>query len=400
MDVVVTSPRILVLSFYFEPDLSAGSFRTTSLVDALLRENPDVHVDVVTTRPNRYGSFASSAPSFEQRGRLRIHRIALPTHHSGMRDQSRAFFHYMQGTTQLVARERYSLVYATSSRLMTAALGARIARRLRAPLYLDIRDIFVETIADVLPGGIAPIFAPALDHLERWTVRAAAHVNLVSPGFADYFRARYPTQSFSFFTNGIDEDFIETTRAASDTPRVTDRPVRVLYAGNIGESQGLHAILPDLAQRMVGKAEFVVIGDGGRRAQLEKALADAAVTNVMLQPPVAREALLGAYQTADVLFLHLNDYDAFRKVLPSKVFEYAALGKPVWAGVAGFAAQFLATEVDNVAVFPPCDGEAALTVFNDLSLSDTPRPGFVEKYRRTRIMAEMADDILRVAGKA
>ena len=47
---------------------------------------------------------------------------------------------------------------------MTAALGAWIARRKRARLYLDIRDIFVDTIGDMLPsafaGGAADVCAP------------------------------------------------------------------------------------------------------------------------------------------------------------------------------------------------------------------------------------------------
>ena len=34
---------------------------------------------------------------------------------------------------------------------MTAILGAHIARKMNRPLYLDIRDIFVETIVEVLP---------------------------------------------------------------------------------------------------------------------------------------------------------------------------------------------------------------------------------------------------------
>jgi hypothetical protein len=54
-----------------------------------------------------------------------------------------------------VANRDYDLVLATSSRLMTAALGALIARRKRARLYLDIRDIFVDTIGDVSPGPLA-----------------------------------------------------------------------------------------------------------------------------------------------------------------------------------------------------------------------------------------------------
>ena len=56
--------------------------------------------------------------------------------------------------------------------------------------------------------------------------------------------------------------------------------------------------------------------------------------------PVSRSDLFDEYKNADVLFLHLNDYAAFRKVLPSKIFEYAATGKPILAGVAGYMQNF------------------------------------------------------------
>ena len=72
-----------------------------------------------------------------------------------------------------------------------------------------------------------------------------------------------------------------------------------------------------------------------------------------LLQPVKRDELIEIYQSADVLFLHLNDFDAFKKVLPSKIFEYAATGKPIWAGVAGYAAEFITSKIENSAVFFP-----------------------------------------------
>ena len=44
----------------------------------------------------------------------------------------------------------------------------------------------------VLPPRVAPLLRPALSAIERWTMRRAATVNLVSPGFESYFRRRYP----------------------------------------------------------------------------------------------------------------------------------------------------------------------------------------------------------------
>ena len=85
--------------------------------------------------------------------------------------------------------------------------------------------------------------------------------------------------------------------------------------------------------------------------------------------------------------MHLNSYDAFLKVLPSKVFEYASMGKPIWAGVAGYAASFVGQHVNNAAVFEPCDVEGAVAVFENLSLKTAPRSDFVSlftgKYHET-----------------
>lgn len=55
--------RFLVLSFYYHPDLSAGSFRTTALVQALAEKLAEgAGVEVLTTLPNRYSTFSSDAP--------------------------------------------------------------------------------------------------------------------------------------------------------------------------------------------------------------------------------------------------------------------------------------------------------------------------------------------------
>lgn len=386
--------NILVLSFYYHPDLSAGSFRTTALVKALREKLPaGAHIDVVTTLPNRYSTFSSEASERESSEGLNIHRIKLPSHKSGMVDQAKAYIHFAKGVLALTNLRRYDLVYATSSRLMTASLGGMVARRQKANLYLDIRDIFVDTIKDVLPRKFALLAKPLFSLLERWAIGQANKVNLVSRGFKPYFDARYPAQKFSFFTNGIDDEFIE---AASELNQnvVKAEPVSVLYAGNMGEGQGLHAIVPALAQRMAGRVNFKLIGDGGRKTTLKSALEQAGVNNVELLPPVKRDQLIQAYQSADVLFLHLNDYDAFRKVLPSKLFEYAAMGKPIWAGVSGYAAEFVKSEISNAAVFNPCDPVEAETVFSSLAIVDGRRPGFVHKFARVNIMKEMADDVL------
>ncbi|NYH10648.1 glycosyltransferase family 4 protein [Pseudomonas moraviensis] len=385
--------KLLVLSFYYQPDLSAGSFRTTALVKALLDKLPaDAHIELITTLPNRYSSFSSEAPELEEHPRLTIRRIALPAHKSGMVDQAKAFLVYARHVRNFARGKHYDLVYATSSRLMTATLGAVIARSKKTPLYLDIRDIFVDTIKDVLSGKMVRFIKPILSLLERFTIKSARKVNLVSAGFLPYFKSRYPDQKYSLFTNGIDDEFLNLP--VVNTQDNQDRILDVVYAGNFGEGQGLHNIIPQLAKRLEGKVRFKVIGDGGRLAALKDAINASKCNNVDLLSPVKRDELIGVYQSADILFLHLNDYDAFRKVLPSKLFEYAALGKPIWAGIAGYAAEFVTEHIENASVFAPCDVDAAVESFERLTISTTPRAAFIDRFSRANIMRDMAADVI------
>lgn len=388
--------RLLILTFYYPPDLSAGSFRVAALVSQLLEQLPaGSKVDVLTTAPNRYATHRAVALETEEQGCLRVQRIFLPAHRGGMFDQAKAFLAYALGVRQFLTMRKYDLVFATSGRLMTAFLGSLVARRLKVPLYLDIRDIFVDTLKHVLPGPSGRALLPLFGYVERVAMRRADRINLISEGFRPYFETRYSGRCFDFFTNGVDEEFLSETWHDAKSRR--PGPVRVLYAGNIGEGQGLHRILPGLAKSVGDAYEFAVVGDGGRRGLLVEELELAGVHNVSIHKPVPRGELIALYRDADVLFLHLNDYDAFTKVLPSKIFEYAATGRPLLAGVGGYSAQFLQEKVANCSVFPPCDVAAGMTGLSSLSLAWTDRGAFIESYRRSTIMKRMSGAVLQVA---
>lgn len=388
--------KVLLVTFYYPPDLSAGSFRAASLVDALVARGSEVHV--LTSSPNRYAAIAATeagASASEQPG-VRVTRIKVPAHQSGIADQIRTFAVFARGAWQAARASDANIVVATSSRLLTASLGAGIAKRLGKPLYLDIRDIFSETVANVF--GSSPIrhAMPAISLLERWTLGRAARINLVSPPFADYFAPVMGHRDFATFTNGIDDMFLQPLPAPAPD-RAGNGPV-VLAAGNIGEGQGLHHVLPGLAKAHPG-VTFRIVGDGGRRAMLAQAVRAASLTNVELVDPMPRDRLLTEYANTDVLFMHLNDLPAFHRVLPSKMFEYAATGKPVLAGIAGYSRELLEANADGVATFDPCDVEEAARALDRLlsGPSQFDRTAFAQRFARRTIMAEMAADVARIA---
>ena len=136
------------------------------------------------------------------------------------------------------------------------------------------------------------------------------------------------------------------------------------YAGNIGDGQGLETIVPNVAKILGENVKLYIVGDGARKKRLADCVKQVGVKNVTLQQPMERASLLSLYRCADILFLHLNSFEAFEKVLPSKIFEYAASGKPILAGVSGYAREFLKTELDGVFVFDPGDAKGMAEAFN------------------------------------
>ena len=379
------------MRFYFPPDLCAGSFRTQALIESLesLAQAENITIDLVTTMPNRYANFSVTAKSYETRGCLTIYRIKIPEHRSGFVDQAKAFTHYFFKSLKLTRQKKYDVVYATSSRLFTAFLGARIATKKRVPLFLDMRDIFTDTMQSILkfPFTLCLSF---FNLIERYTIKKAAFLNVVSEGFLPHFKPNKRCEILTI-SHGIDKCF-QHIQSTSKNNRLIKR---VLYAGNIGQGQGIEKIIPGLAKAFLGRCEFYIIGNGGQQTELEKVCFG--LLNIKILPPMDRQALIQHYQKSDILFLHLNDLSAFTKVLPSKIFEYVMTGKPILAGLTGYSADFIVKNASGCWLFPPCDTEKAIAQLNTILNSDIKhedRKNFYEEFNREKMMEKLASKII------
>jgi len=392
-----TRKKILYLTFYFGPDLCAGSFRNTPLVEELAKQAKDnATIDVITTVPNRYRSFEIDAPSFEKRDNYTVTRITIPKHESGIKDQIFSFQKYYRQVLQIVGKRKYDLVVASSSRLFTAYLGYSVAKRMNAKLYLDIRDIFYDTLDDLLKGVVVRrLVLPLIKSLERRTFGYASHINLISEGFKPYFSS-YTKARFSYYPNAIDDIFIRANDEEDyfQQSTIPSAPKTIVYAGNIGEGQGLHKIVPQVASALGGEFKFVIIGDGGAKKKLVDKIDEMKLDNVELRSPVQRDQLIDVYKNADFLFVHLNNFKAFEKVLPSKLFELATFPKPIIAGVGGFAAEFVRKNIDNCLLFEPCNVKDLLYKLDHYSYKQIRRSDFINKFERGTINKAMSSTIL------
>ncbi len=388
--------RIVYLSFFFKPDLSACSFRNSSLAFELAKQAKlkNIIIDVYTTLPNRYRSIDFKASKFEKNDNLRIHRIKIPKHNNGILDQVLSFIKFYYEVNKLNKGIGADLVFASSSKLFTGFLGYKIASQTNSLLYLDIRDIFVDTINSIFKSNFLKILvSPFLKYVEMKTFNNAHHINLISEGFKDYFK-HYRNSKFSYFTNGIDQEFISKNYQKKNVKTKNNKKL-IVYAGNIGEGQGLHKIIPYAAKILEDDFEFLIIGDGGTKKLLELELNRLKIKNVVINDPVERNKLKVFYNKADYLFLHLNDYPAFKKVLPSKIFELATYNKPILAGVSGYSAEFIKKEISFSFVFEPCNVKVFVDhLLNYNYVKSFDRKKFIEKFKRRKINKEMASSII------
>jgi glycosyltransferase involved in cell wall biosynthesis len=112
-------------------------------------------------------------------------------------------------------------------------------------------------------------------------------------------------------------------------PAVNGRPVKFLYAGNLGYTQGLETLV-DAARIGAGSVSVEIVGAGNAAESVRRLASD--VENVSVRPPVERSRYPDLLASADVQLVVQRRVAAGAN-LPSKIATYLASGRPVVASI-------------------------------------------------------------------
>jgi glycosyltransferase involved in cell wall biosynthesis len=167
-----------------------------------------------------------------------------------------AFARFALGATLAALRgPRPDVIYATSPPLTMALPALVAAARWRAPLVFEVRDLWPEAPIQMgaLPNRLAQRLARAL---ERFVYSRSTRVIALSPGI----RAALPQDKSELVPNSADLDLFD--------PSPPSGPFLVAYFGAMGEANDLTAAVE--AARLLPDVPFVLMGDGKRRAALER----------------------------------------------------------------------------------------------------------------------------------
>jgi colanic acid biosynthesis glycosyl transferase WcaI len=200
------------------------------------------------------------------------------------------------------------------------------------------------------------------ERLEKFIYRHSRKIFAISEEFKANLRGKGVAEDkVVVIPNFADTDFIRPmakANAFSQAHELTDKYV-VLYAGNIGLSQGLEVIL-DAAGHLRDRSEivFLIVGQGARRDALVTEAERRGLNNVRFLPlqPEADVPLL--YASCDVALIPLRR-GIIENSVPCKTYSVMAAGRPYIACVDRGSNVWKLTETAGCGVcVEPEDGKA------------------------------------------
>jgi len=226
-------------------------------------------------------------------------------------------------------RERFDVVICPAPPFHLGFLPLLYARLKGAKVLTHVQDLQVDAAKDL--GMIRnERFLRVLFAAERWILQRSTAVSTISEGMRRKLLAKgLSPEKALLFPNWVDTNHIYPLPVGASLRRelglkVTDRVI--LYAGNLGEKQGLE-ILVEVAERFRSQPQvvFVLVGSGGGREKLEVMVRSSGLTNVRFFPLQPYEKLSALLAVADV-HLVLQKKSASDLVMPSKLTGIMAAG--------------------------------------------------------------------------
>ena len=350
--------RVLLLSQYFPPEVGATQSRMQAFAEYLAARGHEV--TVICEFPNHpHGvipaEYGGHVYEDDRSNPYRILRVWVKaSEEKTQRTRMQFYLSYMALATAMApVAGRADVVVATTPPLFTGVAGLTLARLNRAPLVLDVRDLWPAAAVslDQIPSHAA---IRASEVLERMLYRQATAVTAVTQPFCDHIDAiRGRDPKTVLLPNGTLDLFFDPADPGDARERLgaRDGQALVTFAGTLGIAQALPTVL-DAARLSGDDVRWALVGDGPSRELLLHGAKKRALSNVEFHPQVPLEEVPQLLAASDVLLVTLAAHPTFADFVPSKLIDFMASGKPVLLAASGESARLLEAAGAGIAVEP------------------------------------------------
>ncbi len=406
--------KVLIIGTLYEPDLGPSAPLFTMLSKRMVQRGHQV--TVITMVPH----YPSGRVQPEFRGKLlyrsnedgvKILRIGLPSvNRANLLQRLLQNVCYQLGAIFAGIGQQYDVVISCTPAFIALLPFVYLVVLRRKPAIYSIHDVYPDVGVTLGIFRHKPVIQ-AVASLERFCINHAQVVRILSESFIPGLRnLGVPESKMTLVYDWVDTELIRPLPKVNSFAQengLSDRFV-VLYAGNIGLSQGLEHIL-SAAELLADQKDirFVFVGDGAGLEVLQFQSKERQLTNVQFIPFQPREKLPEVLASANVSLVILRRGIGIAS-LPSKTFSNMASGRPILISVdEGSETYKLVIQADAGICVSPEDpskiAEAILVLKRDNALCE--RLGhngriWAEQHHSPQYAAEQVEKLLFAAIKS
>ena len=234
----------------------------------------------------------------------------------------------------MAIKQRPAVIMLVVPTLVCAPAAILVGKLLRTPIWLHVQDFEIDAMHAMgiaHTGGWTRHLALSI---ESWLMKRFDRVSSISPNMVSRLRSKGVHLHRAIeFPNWVDVTMIspQPTGRLSNPVRqklnLPDDALVVLYAGNMGQKQGIEVVL-EAARSLADhpRLRFVLAGAGAALENLKQQAQD--LGNVQWLPLQPLELLNDLLNMADIHVLPQRA-DAADLVMPSKLTGMLASGRPV-----------------------------------------------------------------------
>lgn len=403
--------HILVVTQYFWPE----NFRINDIVSGLHERGHQV--TVVTGHPN-YPSgnfthgYSGRTVVQEQFEGIRIVRVPLLPRgqNSGLRLALNYLSFAVSGSllAPRFAREHYDAIFVYEPSPMTVGFPAiALKRRTSRPIAFYVQDLWPESL--VATGFVThPLLLKLVEEMVRTIYRACDLILVTSRAFLPKVQRLGVHAKRTHYFPQYAEAFYQPQAAEPTWAAAQGIPAgfTVMFAGNMGSAQDLFTVLRAAELTQADDINWVFIGDGSARAELEAQAADRGITNVHFLGSHPSDQMPRYFAQANALLVSLTADELFTLTVPAKLQSYLACGRPILASLDGEGAEII-REAKAGTVVPPQSpeklaiGARGLKALSDEGREEMGRRGrhyFEQHFEREARLSEL-EELLAALGR-
>ena len=335
--------KLLFLTDNFSPESNAPASRTYEHCREWVKKG--MEVTVITCAPNfpygkTYKGYKNKLYQTEMIDGIKVIRVwTYMTENKGVVKRILDYMSYAIGSFIAGLFVKTDLIIATSPQLFTTLSGCALAKVRRKPWIFELRDLWPEGIKD--HGAIKQSFLlNFLTKMELCLYRKATHIVTVTKGLKENLSSRgIEPNKIDTVTNGANMELFKPSdknKELLDTLNLQDKFV-IGYIGTHGMAHGLEFIIDSIKELKNKNIHFLFVGTGAKKEATVNKAKELKLDNVTFLDPVSKAEVNKYISIIDVALVPLTKTVIHASLIPSKIFESAAMQKPMLLGVEGEA---------------------------------------------------------------